>query len=875
MRTLLWLAALLHLAAVCLVGRGYVRRRRRPMALLLGATCLLLLCHAFVTLAQPNGGAVAAGVLLLLASATLVAGAARATGWPRTSAVRAPESFEDGAWGDLPIGLFSTTPDGDITAVNPAALAMLAHHDASALLGQNACNLLVEPSLRQEDMERLDHDGRVLAFEAQLRKADGGLAWVQGNAHAVQDRRGRITSYVGCLLDITDRKQAQDQLRNSEQRFRMVLDATSDGVWDRDVVSGTCHYSPQWAEMLGYSPDELAPTLATWENLLHPEDRPRVVSALEEHLQGRAERYVAAFRMRHKDGGWRWVLSRGRVVDQDDTGRARRILGTHADISEWKRTEQELRESRERFRALIEALPDLVFQFDEAGRCLDVIAGEDNLLYRGAAEVKGKLLHEIFPERQADEFMRLHRRTFETDASQTYEYQIPVPAGLRWFEARTAILHGVAGTESRLISTVRDITARKQAEQEQRRLEAQVLQTQKLESLAILAGGVAHDFNNLLTGILGNVDLLLDDLSPVSPVVLRIKGIEESAQRAADLAEQMLAYSGRGSFTVQALDVNEVVEDMRHLLTAAISRKITLHYETAPVLPAIRGDATQIRQVLMNLARNASDAIGDHEGRVVVRTGVADCGRDYLRHTVLDEGLPEGTYAFLEVEDTGCGMDRETQERAFDPFYTTKLTGRGLGLAALLGIVRGHRGAVRVDSTPGQGSVFRVLLPAVGQSASPQAQEQGATSTWRGNGTVLVVEDEESVRRAVRIMLTRLGFSVITANDGVEGVEAFREHADDLTCVLLDLTMPRMDGKEAFEELTRIRQDVPVIVTSGYSETQVRAGFPAAPPTDFLRKPYRLEELRQAFRRVLASTPRAALEHQQTGTDTEAAPHDA
>ena len=1033
MKALLWLAALLHTAAACLAGYAYACKRRRTTLLLLGGACLFLACHAFVTLARP-AATVGADVLLFLVAAVLAAVAAGAAGRARPSACRLPGSMDDQSSDDLPIGLFAVNPDGDITDANPAAAAILGYSDASTLLGLNACELCVDPPLREDAVERIGHESGVIDFEVRLKKADGTPVWVQGDARAVRDRTGRVTSYVGCLVDITRhreteellviqrdlalslsgvtelrdglehildaavrirgidcggvylvdartealhmvchrglpdsfvesvrdlgrdtpqarlvrtgkplfglhlellpqtegearaeelralavlpvkhagqvtavlnlgshterelsaavrnalesiaaelgavirRMQAQDQLRKSEQRFRMILDATSDGVWDRDVHTGTCYYSPQWARMLGYRSEELAPTLATWDELLHPEDRPRVVSALEDHLAGRTARYIVEFRMRHKDGGWRWVLSRGRVVDHDDAGRPRRILGTHTDISDWKRTEQNLRESRERFRGLVEALPDLVFLFDEEGRCLDVIAGDEDLLYRAAAEVKGKSLRDIFPERQADEFMELHRRTFEADTPQTYEYQIPVPAGLRWFEARTAVLHDVDEGKRRLISTVRDVTARKQAEQEQRRLEAQVLQAQKLESLGVLAGGVAHDFNNLLTGILGNVDLALDDVSPVSPVVERIRDIEKSANRAADLARQMLAYSGKGSFVIEAIDMNEVVQEMEHLLTSAMPRKIALRYETAPALPAIRGDATQIRQVAMNLVRNASDAIGDNEGTIVIRTGVMDCRRGYLRRTVLDEALPEGTYAFLEVEDTGCGMDRETQKRVFDPFYSTKLTGRGLGLAALMGIVRGHRGAVHVDSTPGRGSAFRILLPALDLPAPPRVREQRDVDAWSGSGTVLVVEDEQSVRQAAQVLLERLGFSVVTADDGVEGVEAFREHTDDLICVLLDLTMPRMDGREAFDRMTQIRPDVPVIVTSGYSEAQVRARFAAAPASDFLRKPYRLADLRRALRNVLGDVPGTCPEQREKGADTEAETQDA
>ena len=398
-----------------------------------------------------------------------------------------------------------------------------------------------------------------------------------------------------------------------------------------------------------------------------------------------------------------------------------------------------------------------------------------------------------------------------------------------------------------------DITERKRAEEERRELEAQVQQAQKLESLGVLAGGIAHDFNNLLVGILGHADLALDQLSPASPARPCVKDIETAAKRAADLTRQMLAYSGKGRFVIERLDLNEVVAEMTHLLEVSISKKAIPKYNYADNLPAIEADGTQIRQVIMNLITNASEALGDRSGVISISTGAMECDRAYLSGTYLDEELPDGVYVYLEVTDTGCGMDEETCRKIFDPFYTTKFTGRGLGLAAVLGIMRGHKGALKVQSEPGRGTTFKILLPAVGEPAAAVREAPPRARGWHGTGTVLLVDDEETVRTVGRQFLERAGFSVLTAADGPEALELFREHADDIVCVVLDLTMPHMGGEEAFRKLRDIRADVRVIMSSGYNEQEVTQRFAGAGLAGFIQKPYRGSELLAKLGEVLES----------------------
>jgi PAS domain S-box-containing protein len=400
------------------------------------------------------------------------------------------------------------------------------------------------------------------------------------------------------------------------------------------------------------------------------------------------------------------------------------------------------------------------------------------------------------------------------------------------------------------VATSLDLSSLKRAEVERRKLEAQMQHAQKLESLGVLAGGIAHDFNNLLVGILGNADLALLELPPSSPVREYLEDVVRAAQRASELSHQMLAYSGKGRFVVEPIVLNDLIREMAHLLDVSISKKALLRYNYDRNLPAILADATQIRQVIMNLITNASDALGGESGVVAVTTGVLHCDQAYFMDTFLNDQLPEGQYVYLEVTDTGCGMDSETRARVFDPFFTTKFTGRGLGLAAVLGIVRGHKGTLKVYSEPGKGSVFKVFFPACAAEAPKGTPENVSKPAWSSSGSVLLVDDEEVVRNVTQRMLERLGFTVVAVPDGEEAVRLFKDRPDEFACVLLDFTMPGMDGDATFGELRRVRNSVPVILISGYSEQDVTSRFGNRGFVGFLQKPFPLTQLAEKLRTV-------------------------
>ena len=400
----------------------------------------------------------------------------------------------------------------------------------------------------------------------------------------------------------------------------------------------------------------------------------------------------------------------------------------------------------------------------------------------------------------------------------------------------------------------RDITSRRTMEEERRALETQVQHAQKLESLGVLAGGIAHDFNNLLMGVMGNAELALMSVPPESPVVSNLQAITQAAARAADLAKQMLAYSGKGRFVVEAIDINVLVEEMTYLLETVVSKKAVLNLRLADNLPRVEADATQVRQVFMNLVTNASEAIGERSGVITIATGVMEADQEYLREVYLDDELEPGYYTYFEVTDTGCGMDEETAAKVFDPFFTTKFTGRGLGMAAVLGIVRGHNGAIKIYTEAEKGSNFKVLLPSLSETPDREPQvERGVESltSWQGSGTILVVDDEESVRSVAKMTLERFGFDVLLAEDGREAVRIFEARANDIVAVILDMTMPHMGGEDTFRELLRIQPDVVAILSSGYNEQEVTSRFVGKGTAGFIQKPYRPLDLIEMVRGVL------------------------
>ncbi|MGD0498757.1 MAG: ATP-binding protein [Bryobacteraceae bacterium] len=411
------------------------------------------------------------------------------------------------------------------------------------------------------------------------------------------------------------------------------------------------------------------------------------------------------------------------------------------------------------------------------------------------------------------------------------------------FEDRTArsfLGHAVplldeAGQSRGAIGAFLDISDRK-------RMEERLRQAQKAESVGVLAAGIAHDFNNLLLGIIGNASLAQDLLSAGHPVEELLKNILQAGQQAAQLTRQMLAYSGKGRFIIEPVDLSEMAEQTSLVVHPSVSRRAACRLELAADLPPVDADRSQIQQVFTNLILNASEAIGDGGGTIAVETGVERV--DEARARQLDDwGIAPGDYVRLAVRDTGCGMDNATKARIFDPFFTTKFTGRGLGLAAAAGIVRAHRGAIEVSSAPGRGSRFLVLLPAAPRRAPKAPSAVPVRRDLSGHGTILFVDDELVVRTVAKAALERYGYSVVAVEDGAAAIDRLRREPVPLSAIILDLGMPNMPGRETLVELRKISPDAPVVVSSGYTEDEMRLAFAGMSVSSFLQKPYTCEEL--------------------------------
>jgi two-component system, cell cycle sensor histidine kinase and response regulator CckA len=538
------------------------------------------------------------------------------------------------------------------------------------------------------------------------------------------------------------------------------------------------------------------------------------------------------------------------------------FMALQAEVEEGKQVEEALRASQERLALHVEQTPWGIIEWDTGFKVRKWNPGAARIFGYSSGEAVGRHSYELVTPPSAIQYI-----------DQLWEDLIAQKGGLHsinensnkagetlmceWYNTPLVDNEGkVVG----VASLVQDISKRMNAEKERLELDRQAQHAQKLESLGVLAGGIAHDFNNLLAAILGNAELALDDMSDHAPARDSVKNIETAALRAAGLAKQMLAYSGRGKFVIEAIHINEFVEEMAHILEVSISKKAVLKFNYADNLPVVDGDPTQIREIIMNLVTNASEAIGDRSGVIALSTGAMDCDDAYLNtandalRSSQDAPLKEGCYLYVEVSDTGCGMDAETQEKVFDPFFTTKFTGRGLGMAAVLGIMRGHQGAIKICSEVSRGTTFKVLFPVTDELAALRPDGMQAPKQmkfWHGEGTILVADDEESVCAIAKRGLTRMGFKVLTACDGREAVDLFQKHHREIDCVLLDLTMPHLDGSQAFREMRRIRSDAKVILCSGYSEQDATERFAGKGLAGFLQKPYKIAALRDMLERSL------------------------
>jgi len=681
---------------------------------------------------------------------------------------------------------------------------------------------------------------------------------------------------------------ARRQLQETQSIQKAILDGIPDLVWLKDRESRFIAANRPFGLACGVLPEDLTgkTDLDIWPRELaerYREDDRQVmesgrVKRVEEPLsdsQGRRG-WIETIKVPVTDGRGQVIGTVGIARDITDRKLAEDVLNRSRDalevevrertaelekanedlrseIEERKRIEEELRRSHELLLQYIRHSPIYTFIKEVTpteSRVLHVSDNFEQMVGIPARDMAGKTMTELFPAEFAakitdEDWGVVSRRTVlkldeELDGRHYTSIKFPIVQGDRTLLAGYTI----------------DITEKKRAEEEKLDLVRQMQQAQKLESLGVLAGGIAHDFNNLLMVVLGNVELALDEIPPMSPVRLKLTEITTAARRAADLSQQMLAYAGKSSFALERVVLGELVEEMAHLLKAGISKKAILNLNLERGLPPIQADPSQIRQIAMNLIINASEAIGDGDGEITVSLGTTRCDEGYLRRTETHDNLAAGLYVYLEVTDTGYGMDSKTRARIFEPFFSTKFTGRGLGLAAVQGIVRAHKGALIVSSEPGKGTTFKVLFPALEDAAERVPTDGSSTpDDWQGTGTILLVDDEQSLVALGARMLEHLGFTVLTAADGREALELYRERGKEIDLVLMDLTMPHMDGMEALAELRRLNPDVRVVVASGYSHEDVESRFAGKGIDGVLQKPYTLAKMREALAGVIPKRP--------------------
>ena len=655
--------------------------------------------------------------------------------------------------------------------------------------------------------------------------------------------------------------EAQRQLGLSEERYRLTAELSSDYAYAFKIHSNGARerewVTPAYERITGH-PVEVLDTYDRWLQTVHPEDRELMESRWARLLQG--EPCDTEFRMIIAGGGVRWFCDYARAVCDNDGRSVIRVYGAAQDVTDRKHAEDErdrlvreqalraqMEETEQRYRSLAEAIPQMVWTAGPDGgmdyhnqRWYDY-TGHDFERSKGWGWESVVHSEDIDKcrERWRESLARGER--FETEI----RMQRSRDGSHRWHLCRAVPLHDAEGRIVRWFGTCTDID-------DQRRSEEAMRQSAKLESIGLLAGGVAHDFNNLLTGIMGNTSLAIEMLRPGDPAEAFMHDVLQASEKAADLTKQLLAYSGKGRFYVKPVNLSAAVSETINLVRTQIEGRAQLRLLLRDDLPQVSADPTQIQQLVMNLVINAGEAIEDGKrGSVTVSTSVQEVSEAYAQEHFAAEHLPPGSYVRLEVSDNGTGMDERTRKQIFDPFFTTKFMGRGLGLAAVLGIVRGHKGAIRVTSLPGHGSSFEILLPAIEKAPALAKPPAVPARDLNGAGTVLVVDDEEIVRKIAKSALERFGYRVLLAEDGEMAVKVFQNAAKEISLVLLDMTMPLMSGEEALRRLQAIRPGVRTIASSGYNAAMAMQRFAGYGLKDFIQKPYTAEQLAEKVKAAL------------------------
>jgi len=669
------------------------------------------------------------------------------------------------------------------------------------------------------------------------------------------------------MAGLFDKQQGGPELQSREQVFSEMLDLMPDSAVLADAQRRILYVNAAFSRLTGYQVSEV---LGRSCQILQGSatDAGTVADMRRALEEGRG--FKGVLLNYRKDGSSFWnEVSITPVFGAEH--RLSHFIGIQHDLSERLGLEEKLMESEQRFRRMADQAPVLIWLADAQGHREFVNATWLRFTGRSETQERGLgWLESVHPEDRS-RVQRSHEQLLERREPLSLEYRLRRADGaFSWVFAQWRPLLGADGRATAFIGCCLDVTETRQAREERGLIERRLQEARRMESLGLMAGGIAHDFNNLLTGILGHQSLASLDVEPGTATAEHLAEIQSATLKAADLCRQMLAYSGHGRFMVQQVNLSRQVEEQASALEHTLPPQVSLRLELSSGLPMSSLDLSQLRQLVSNLVCNAAEAFGEHEGHIILRTGMAEVPTEGRGICVLEARHPGLPHVFLEVIDDGPGISSEDFERIFEPFYTTKFMGRGLGLPAVLGIVRGHGGELRVHTVPGHGTAIRCAFP-----CAPEPGARLRAPAWKGSGRVLVVDDEQSILDTMQDMLELIGFEVSCCNTGADAVRLFTRNPDEFALVLLDLTMPDVDGVQVLQSMRRARSSARILIVSGFGEEETMLRFLGNRPSGYLQKPFDLEKLRSAARLVMEpekrwrSGTRVPFGEQNPGADQE------